>query len=544
MHKTFLLAKILLKSGGSGLVAGKNGKMKWWLPILLIFAFGSVSFSLVMMTFGLFDMLSPLGAADIILPLALGAISVMIFFFGIFYVVSTMYHADDIETLMGLPLRPYHILGAKFITLVVYEYIIEAFMLLPILIAFAVRSGEGTLFYVYTAVQFLILPVIALAMATVIVMIVMRFTSFGKNKQAFKFVGSIIAMGLAIGVNIAIQTSVRNIGQDQIMAMVTGDTSMVSVISNIFPGIVFAANALIHNGTIDGLLNMLLFIVCTAGAAAVFLGVGRLVYFKGVAGVTETSAKRKGVANLAKHTISTPVIWSYVKKELRLLVRSPISFLNCVLMNFIWPVLIIVMFFGSGQSVLGIKAFVSTMDSGLLIAVIAGISAFFASANAITSTAISREGKALYFVKYIPVAIGQQLKAKMLTGMLLSGISILFLAGISIYLGVDAIIAVAALIISVAAAAASSYAGLLIDVANPKLTWMNEQQAIKQNVNVLLHMLLGVVLGAAAIVPVLLLGMSEIAAGIYTAVLFVLTAAVMHKNVNSYAVSKLKAMDA
>ena len=123
MHKILILAKILLK-GGAGFTGGSNskkGKGRWWLIPLLLFAFGSFAFSIVFMTFGLYDFLNPKGAADAIISLAFGATSLVVFLFGVFYVVSVMYHADDVSLLLGLPLRPYQILGAKFITLVVYE---------------------------------------------------------------------------------------------------------------------------------------------------------------------------------------------------------------------------------------------------------------------------------------------------------------------------------------------------------------------------------------------------------------------------------------
>jgi ABC-2 type transport system permease protein len=44
--------------------------------------------------------------------------------------------------------------------------------------------------------------------------------------------------------------------------------------------------------------------------------------------------------------------------------------------------------------------------------------------------------------------------------------------------------------------------GLLIDIYHPKLVWENEQQAFKQNLNVVLSMLTAIVLGGAIIYAV------------------------------------------
>lgn len=542
MRNIILLAKTLLKSGGF-LSTKKNGKAKWLVPALLIFAFGSFAFSMIYMTFDLYDALASLSLAEMILPIAFGATCFVIFLFGIFYVVSVLYHAKDIEILMALPLRPYQILGAKFLTLVVYEYIVESFMLLPILVAFGIKSGANVLYYVYSAVLFFFVPVIALSMAGIIVMIVMRFTGFGKNKQAFKFVGGIIALVLAIGVNVAIQGSVTNISQEQLIAIASGQTSLVSVISNIFPGIIFAANTLIYSSAMSGLVNMFLFILCSVVAALVFVGIGQFVYLKGVAGVTETSAKRKEITDIGSKTASTPVVKAYVKKEIRLLFRSPIAFLNCVLMNFLWPIILFIPLLSGGGDMSMINEFVSQMDTGLLLAIIVGASAFVSSVNAITSTAISREGKSLYFTKYIPVPMQNQLAAKVITGMIISTIGVVFLMIAAVVVGVNIITVLVAFIISIGVVAVSSMAGMLIDVANPKLEWMNEQQAIKQNVNVLFHMLIGILIAAIAVVPVLVFHMSIVAASIYNVVVFALLLLIFLNLIRNYATSKLENMD-
>lgn len=545
MHKILILAKVLLQGGGvtGGGVTGKKQRSRW-LIVLLLFAFGSIAFSVGFMTYALYDFFSPLNQADAILPLALGATSVVIFLFGVLYTVSVMYHADDVPILLGLPLRPYQILGAKFLTLVVYEYLFEACILLPVLVAYGIKSGSGALYIVYSVVLFALLPVIALVMASVIVMLVMRFTRFGKNKQVFNFISGIVVVIVAIGFNIAMQTAARHIDGDQLLALTSGQASLASLMSRIFPGVGFAATALSQSAQIAGLWNLLLFVLCTAAAAAVFLGVGQLIYFKGLAGVTESSAKRKRLSSEAfsKQTVKTPVYKAYVVKELRLLMRSPVAFLNCVFINIMWPVLILIMLLGGGQLSM-LRPMIAQMDGGQLIAILAGLAAFVSSSNAVASTAISREGKTLYFTKYIPVALGKQLSAKAMTAVVLSGIGLVLQTALAVALGVGVATAAAALVVGLVAASACSYAGLMIDAARPKLSWINEQQAIKQNINVMLHMLLGVVFAAALIVPVMLAGMTRFVAAAYVAGLCALLALILRRRVQTGTVRTLEQMD-
>lgn len=541
MRKMFKLAVVLLKSGGllNGDAMGKRGK--WLVPIMLGFMFIIFAFSIGAMTFGLYDVLEQYGSATALLPLAFGATSAVIFLFGIFYVVSVMYHADDNAQLLYLPVRPWQILGAKFITLVVYEYIFESFVLVPILVTYGIRAAVGPLFIVYSVVLALVAPVIALSIAAVIIMLVMRFTRFAKNKQAFNFVSGIIAIIVAVGFNVALQTNIQSMMENP-----AGITSLIPVMSNIFPGTVFAGSALIYSETWAGLLNLLLYLLCCGAAVAVFLLLGQLLYFKGVAGVTETSAKRREISaeELTKETAGAPALWAYIKKEIRLLVRSPIAFMQCVLITLIWPLMILFMMFTSSQSMDAVRALVEGVSQHnplMLTAFIAGASAFMSSGNAVTSSSISREGKSLYFMKYVPVSMKQQLAAKALTGVLLSLISVVLLCILAIYFGASVLMTALGFVISIPAIIAGSIAGILIDAARPKLDWSNEQQAIKQNINVLLHMLVGVIFALALILPVALLSMDWLAVP-YMTVLALALCAVLARGISG-AVKRLITMD-
>ena len=541
MRKIFILAKTLLKGGGGILSNRKKSRSKYVLPLVLGFALVVFGFSMVTLTFGMYDTLSVYELQDIIISFAFGATCAVVFIFGVFYVVSTMYHAADIEMLRSLPLRPYQILGGKFLTLIVYEYIMEAYILLPVLIGFGIKSAGGVPYILYSVILLIITPIIGLSIAGVLVMIIMRFTSFGKNKQVFNFVGSILVIGLAIGLNIAMQ-KLGSITDAQMTAIMAGDTTIATVVSKMFPGVIFASKSLIYSHTLAGLGNLALFILCCAAGAALFLGIGQMVYFQGVTGITESAAKRKGVSDIAGKTKRTSNTIAYLKKEARLLVRSPIGFMNCVLVNLIWPVIIMVMLFSSGQ-VSDIRSFAGNVNQSVAVAIFVAISSFISATNATASTAISREGKELYVSKYIPMEFEKQLSAKLINAFILSAIGIVFIFALALILGYSLSSAVIALLLSLVAAAVLSAAGLLIDVARPKLEWMNEQQAIKQNVNVILHMIVGVGLAAVMMLPVIFIPMTLFAAVAYMGVVLAVLLILLLRGMRKGASKKLAEMD-
>jgi ABC-2 type transport system permease protein len=204
----------------------------------------------------------------------------------------------------------------------------------------------------------------------------------------------------------------------------------------------------------------------------------------------------------------------------------------------------IIFFSGGGSGKMDVlTTVISQMNDGLLLTILVGAGAFIASSNAITSTAISREGTSMYFMKYIPMSMHKQLQAKSITGMIFSGISIVLLMCVGLFIGANVTVVIISLAIGLIVTAATSYAGLLIDVANPKLQWINEQQAIKQNLNVMLHMLVGVVFGAIAILPAAMLGTSLIVSALYCLVFFLLILLILRNRVNNRAAEKLIGMD-
>ena len=142
--------------------------------------------------------------------------------------------------------------------------------------------------------------------------------------------------------------------------------------------------------------------------------------------------------------------------------------------------------------------------TGLIVGIALAISLFLSSTNAITSTSISREGKNLFIIKYIPVSYADQLTAKLLSGIIMSTVAIIMplLIG-EILIKPPVYLPIIILIFSIPAIVFISIIGILIDLNFPKLNWDNEVKAVKQNFNVFITLLIGMVLAGAIAYPVI-----------------------------------------
>ena len=512
--KLFILTKILLKNGtGAQEKKDKNGKKpiisKNILMLILIgLAFLPLAINIVLMVSFIYDTLVPIGQQGVILSLGITAVSFIMFFFGIFYVINVFYFANDIERLLPLPLKPSQIMTAKFFTVVIYEYLTEAAIMLPILGVYGVKSGAGIAFYLIGLVVFALVPIIPLAISSIIVMIIMRFTNLGRNKDRFKLIGGIAALFIAIGFNVVFQKAAmqsvdpKNL-QDMLLA---GKNSFVGLIGRMFPGAEFAAISLANASNINGFINLLIFTAIAAIVFFLFVYLGEMLYFKGVVGISEASGSRKvSIDELKRRSIKNSKLNAYVGKELKLLFRTPIYFLNCVVTNFLWPIIFLVMPMTQSSGSDGIddidmiKSLVqNSQNAGIILAIAFAATIFIAGSNGITSTSISREGQQLYINKYLPISYITQLHAKVLSGVILSTIGmVVMLITMAVVFKLYASVVILSLISGVAAVFFTSLTGIIIDLFNPKLTWDNEQKAVKQNMNVVFNMLLSIVLAGA-----------------------------------------------
>ncbi|GAA0728632.1 ABC transporter permease [Clostridium malenominatum] len=495
MNKYISLVKVLLKTSNENLTSSKKRYKTIALYGIILLALIPFMFSVGKITGHLYDALAGMDQQGTILALALALTSLSIMVFGVLYVVNVFYFASDIEYLLPLPLKPSLILSGKFTVTVIYEYIIEVMFLLPIFIQYGIKSGGGILYYIYAIVIFLITPIVPLIVSSVIVIIIMRFTNIAKNKDRFKVISGFISIFIAIGFNLGVQKLTGRNNVDIQKIIMSGDNSYINVISNIFPTAKFSSMALANSFSSKGFLYFMLFLGINILLYILFLYLGEKVYFKGVVGLTQSQSKRKKYKahELSKILISKSPLISYTMKEIKMLVRTPIFFLNCVATNFLWPIFLIfpmILQPEAREAMPMISDILANSDNlGVILGWVAAASLFIASANGIASSSISREGKNVYFNKYIPISYMTIVMSKILSSMVFSFIGVILVLGVlGVVLGLGVKIILLSLAISVFGIVLSSIIGIVIDLNFPKLNWDSEQKAVKQNLNVVIGM--------------------------------------------------------
>ncbi|MHB1485102.1 MAG: putative ABC transporter permease subunit [Saccharofermentanales bacterium] len=511
MKNIFLLVMAMLKGNGLASLGGDRAKKKkrrlgvTGSIIAIIFAgiyMGGLS---VVYVVSGFDFLKPLGLQSIILGLAISIIAFLIFFFGLFYVMSVFYFSSDIEKLLPLPITPGQLLSAKFLVTLAYEYLVTLILLLPAMVTYGILEKSGILYYIYMIIITILLPVVPLVMASLIVMLIMRFSPAARNKDRFTLIAGTLAVLGGFGLSFGMQAILRNTESADFSTILSNSADKIARISSsVFPGTYFANYALTKPEGWVSFGMVIAFILLSLVASALLYLAGNLIYFKGVIGIGSSGSKGKVLSGvqIEESAASGNAFITYLMKDIKVLVRTPIFFINNVLMIFLMPVVMIVpMFMNSSSDTFQIsqirKLAETTIFTGdlkiasFILLGFFGFITFVCGVNGISESAISREGNCAYIMKIIPMSYRSQIWAKISVGILLSTLgSLLILVFFAVILVPPVWFIILCFATIPGAVLFPNISGIIFDLYMPKIKWDNEQKAVKQNINILYGILL------------------------------------------------------
>ena len=474
-----------------------ENKRDFWLIVLILVGIAGLSPVLLYYLKGirfLYGLLAPLGQQAALLTLAILAGQFLILVFGFYYVLSAFYFSRDLDLLVPLPVTPAQVLLSKFSVVVVNEYLTASLLVVPVLAAYGFHSRAGLRYWAGAALVYLFLPVIPLAVVSLLVVGMMRFVNVGRKKDALMIAGSLVLMAAALGLQFWLRGLPASGPGRQALIAFFSEGGIVRKIGASFPPSVWATRALVPEAGASGLGSFLLYAGVSVGLFAALFLAARALFYRGLLGLGEISARKR---RLSREALSARVssgrrpVRAIFLRELRIMNRTPIFLLNGVLSVVLIPVIFII-FARAGGGGSGGDAFqiILLLASSNPSAVILGSALFMTICgclNGTASSAFSREGAQFWLSKVIPVSPADQVKAKFLHSFAVAGLGILVAAGAAVaVIGAKPGCVLLAMPLALAAAAVLTSIGMIIDLLRPLLKWTNPQKAIKQNFNVLI----------------------------------------------------------
>lgn len=497
MSKLWNLTKVLFKTNFLSGVGKekKNKKSRFLGGFLLFFLFAFVIGCLgVPIIFTIDGILSLAPLENILISLVLPMAGITTIIFSVFSVVSVFYLSKDSDHLLSMPISGKDILLSKFLVSLVNEYYILFMFILPCLVGIGIGINAGIMYYLFTLIIFLLIPVIPSVVVTLVILMVTKFTGVLKNKDLFMYISLFLIIGFSLAYNFVVQEFVgldlENVG----VTFGSVEKEVIPYLKMFFPFYNSACDTLINYDNLNGIFSLVTFISLNVISLIVLYLVGDKLYLKTlIDGKGNNSKKEAGLENIkVKNSTSFKQLF---KKEWLVIKRTPIFMLNIVIIVFLMPIIFVGSFlFGLNSEGLEIilpsqEVMEAYLSNPFIYLIVLVVCLAFASFSMAASTSISREGSNAWFMKVIPVSAFKQISVKVWFASILDLIGIFIVAIVPIVLFKIPLYYIFCVFVPVILLVfILNYFNILIDLKKPKIKWSEESVAVKQNLNGLISM--------------------------------------------------------
>lgn len=486
MSNYLSLVKVFLRSLSMKDANDKKKKTINKILVGFVSIFVMLPFALICMFFvmSMTGVLKEYGYATIGLEVMCIVISIFSFVFGFNVILNEFYFTSDVENLLPLPIKPFQIIAAKFSAAFIAETLMQLIIVIFSVIGYYFGAGIEFHYFILGILGMITLPLIPMVYCGIIGILLMSFTKFIKNKETVKKIGLGFVVVLFLGAIYALGGLTDFNIDTYIERFVNVDKSLLYTMRWIFPHIHLFIDT-ISTGSISSLL---LYILINILYVLVFLGLAQGLYFKGLIGLNVGDTSSKKGNSLDDIKVESPVL-SYFKKEVAILFRTTAYFSNCILINFIWPLLVYVIYKlrFSSVSFCELEKLARSCNGEFLTVIlllVVSVSILLPAINSIAASSFSREGKNFDFMKTVPLEYDNQITVKALVSISVAFIGFnLFSIIFFVSIGLPLVMILFFVLVSFLCILFVTFLGIVIDSINPKLIWDDELNALRENSN-------------------------------------------------------------
>lgn len=508
MKKAWVLSKLYINSlyGVSGFINDlkvnrKAAIKKILFAILIAFAFSGTVGMIVALNIKVYDVLKPINQQGIVITLSIIMASLLTLVFGVIGTIATYFVEKEGDIILSMPIKPWHILTAKFSSNYIYEAIIGSLIMATGVIVYGVKSGEGIIFYLVSIIVAVFLPLIPLTLGYFLVIPLMRAGSILRKKDFTMIMTGVIAIIFAFGIQYLTQSMVKISSNPQRMVeMLTAHNGLVSIAGKIYYPSVWATYGIVNSSSLNGLINLIIFIGISFSIVVILISAMSNIYASSIVGSQEVRKSKKYTEGELRGKLKGQgMFFTLLNREIKLMNREPVFFLNGPLVILLMPAILGFVFFLQKEEMS--RSFGSILNINnsayYITLIIAGISVFLGISVNITSTCISREGKAFDLLKSMPIKPQKYITAKLIHGLIFGALAAIICSGIGMFaLNVSLVNGIIAIVIALLLMTPILIFGIFLELMSPKLLWDNPQKAMKQNMNGLI-----IVFGGMFIIP-------------------------------------------
>ena len=482
MKKMMSLIRACMTDNMSLFKIKKKDKAKKSGKGLTIFLFIIVGLSIYSYANTFLDALIPQHMEHVLFSLFGAIVAILIVMEGVYKAGSLIFNCKDDDLLLSLPIRKSTVVFIRILKFYTFEVLYGSLFLVPAIVAYATRVSTNVTFYIVSILAIFLLPIIPIAISSIIGAITSATSTKFKNKSFIQIVVSMIALVGVLYLSFNMQGLLTNIG------------SNAGIIDETIKKYYYPAGAyskLCVNFDINEIL--------------IFIGIHILVFLATILLISKVYFKinsrlkriqRNSGKKSYKMKVNKPQI-ALIKKEFKKAINTPVLITNAV--------------FGMVLLVIACAAIAIKFDSILAIPqdqmpftpeklnsyipiILVLLVTFGSLTSSITSSMISLEGKAFTTLKSLPMKPFTIIMAKVYTAILMM-MPFILVSDLIFYIRFKFNIAeiILTLIASILLPFIAELIGMLVNLRYPEMKADTDAEVVKQSGSSNVSTLIGLV---------------------------------------------------
>ncbi|MCD4714028.1 MAG: hypothetical protein K8R73_12155 [Clostridiales bacterium] len=482
MNKLLALTRIQLKDFFSKYTQQLNIKNKF-LGKLMIFLPIFILLPVIQIIKQLYDTFLLIGYPELIITYVYVGATMLAFFMAIPLVISIFFYSKDLSLIATLPVKEDTVVFSKLASVYVYLFGMGALLFGTSVGFYAFGDGFNLFYLLMGIVALLLLPVLPMIFATLVIMPFMAVIGGKSNRNLMVIIGNIVLLAVILGIQVVF-TRVE-MDPASLQKMVSQQDGLISLVGSKFPPSIWLTKMV--RGS---LLDTIWFLLLNLGFVVTLKLFAKRLYKNALLKYNQQSSTgKKGVI---KYTQSSKKML-LIKRHLGIIIHNPTFLLNTVLTLFI-PILLFGIYTAMG--IMSLETLRNPMLEPFAIFIFIGIIVSPSIVGSLSATAITREGKAFWETRVLPLSAEENISARIQTTVLINGFATAALALATFWiLPLGIIDIILALVASAAAIVCFATIDLIINIERPYLNWSNPTAAVKNNLNIMISLISRIVLG-------------------------------------------------
>ena len=432
----------------------------------------------------------------------------LVLFFGFISAATNYYTGCGEEQFLAMPLTPKDIFGAKVGVTAITDAALGAAVMIVGAVIYGIKAKLYTNPLFYLGIIVTTLAIVCLCLFLIYTLLILAMVIFPKLRKRS------ILTGIATVLVFVFVCGYSLFSSNLAMMFDLSENGAAPALQLIRLSVQKLPFLMLFSDSLSGKpLAMLIMLVISALFIFAIVPLYSPVYIKTLNGFADVKSKKitkeQAAVVLDKELKSNSVFSTMLTRDFRTVLREPSFFANGPLMIILIPVIFAISFTVSfimaGNE--GISALTNSLKQSMLalepaglerikhyiVLILAAFEIFMGNCTNIASTSFSREGKALFDLKAMPIENDTIVLVKFCHAFIYCIIAAVFMSlilfagvlvlGLPFTAGELTVMCIKATIVNLVVSLALIFGEMFIDTVNPKLMWETPTAAFKQNVN-------------------------------------------------------------